>query len=161
MNCNRTYGVHILQEKHIPFVAEVYEENIDILHGNKISLSVWKQCLYENADPDEMNFIITMNGKNAAWLKINGLLSETVYISMLVVGKRYQKIGVGSFSVQFAETYARENNKSSILIRTTTDNIPAIKCYLKQGYSIKKYIRCTLNDGVKREGLEFSKDIIK
>lgn len=123
----------------VGFVATVYDENKEALHGDDIPLSEWSRSLVEEADPDEINFIIKMNDENTAWLKLNGIESDRVFVSMLVVGKKYQRMGAGSFALKFAEDYAQSIGRSSIYIQTTADNTAAINCYLKQGYRIIKH----------------------
>lgn len=151
------YQISKLHECHIPFVAGVYEENRRDLHGVHIPVSEWLNCLWNDADPDEANFIISANGENAAWLKLNGILSNKVYISMLVVSKKYQRIGIGSYAIRFAELFAKENGKTAVMIQTTTDNIPAQNCYEKQGYRVEKHMKYTVGDGIERDGILFCK----
>ncbi len=149
-----------LSEKDIPFIAAVYDENIKILHGDEISLTEWKKYLLIDLDPDEINLIITVNGKNAAWLKLNGLSSGIIYVSMLVVAKKYQRMGVGGFALRLSECYAVENGKAVVRIQTTCDNKAAKHCYLKNGFRIIDKIRYAVGDGVVREGYLFEKEII-
>lgn len=152
------YQIKKLCKCHIPFIADVYEENRSALHGVHIPISEWFICLQNDADPDEANFIISVNGENAAWLKLNGILSDKIYISMLVVSKKYQRMGIGSHAIRFTELFAKENGKNAVMIQTTTDNIPAQNCYKKQGYRIEKYIKYTVGDGIKRDGILFCKE---
>ena len=152
------YQIHKLDGSHIPFVADVYEENLCELHGVSIPVSEWLNCLWYDADPDEANFIISVNGEYVAWLKLNGMLTDKVYISMLVVSRRYQRMGIGSYAIKFAESFAKEKGKSEVMIQTTMDNISAKNCYIKHGYRIKKYIRYTVGDGVERDGILFCKE---
>ena len=151
--------IHKLEEYHIPFVAKVYEENLSQLHGVFIPLSEWLDCFINYPDPDESNYIVYLNGKEAAWLKINGLSGEVINISMLVVAREYQRMGIGSFILDFAENFAKANGKTDVYIRTTIDNVPARNCYEKHGYAQDKYIRYTVGDGIEREGVLFRKNI--
>ena len=154
------FKVRDLSEKDIEFVSEVYSENIDVLHGAEITLDDWKECFCGNTDCDERNFIILANCEKAAWLKLNGLQNDQIYISMLVVRKEFQHKGVGSFAVDFAEKFAKDQNKIAIFILTTADNMAAKACYLKSGYIVEKNIRYAVGDGVEREGIVFRKDLI-
>lgn len=149
-----------LKEKDIPFVASVYDENIEILHGVGISLSEWENHMLNDPDPDEINYIITANGEYAAWLKLNGLSSDIIYVSMLIVAKKYQRMGIGGFALRFAECYAAKNGKAAVRIQTTSDNKAAKHCYLNNGYRILENIRYAVGDGVVREGYIFEKKVI-
>ena len=73
--------IHKLEKIHIPFIAKVYEENLSELHGVFIPLSEWAECLLNDPDPDELNYVAFLNGKEAAWLKINGISSEIYFTS--------------------------------------------------------------------------------
>ena len=153
------FKVRDLSEKDIEFVSEVYSENIEVLHGALISLNDWKECFCSNTDDDERNFIVLVNNEKAAWLKLNGLHNDHIYISMLVVRKKLQHRGVGTFAVRFAENFAKDLKKNSIFILTTDDNLTAKGCYEKLGYTVDRRIRYTLGDGIEREGVVFRKEV--
>lgn len=89
---------------YIYFVDYVYTQNIQILHGVPISVEERKKCLYDEHDPNEINFIITFDSENSTW------------ISMLVVGVKYQQKDVGSFAVGFVENYARKLHKAAAVL---------------------------------------------
>ena len=154
-----TYTIKKLSSRYIPFVDAVYAENIEILHGDPISLQEWADSLIDNADSSEVNFVIFIDEEPGAWLKINGLDEEEIYISMLVVAKRYQRKGVGCYALQFAEKYALERGKNAVKILTTKDNAAAISLYLAQSYEIEKSIRYTTGDGALHDGYRFGKEI--
>ena len=147
----------------IPFVYDVFKQNIEVLHGgNIISENEWnKYLLGEYTDPCEANFIVLAEQEPAAWLKINGLDGDVIGISMLVVDITYQRQGVGSFAIKYAEEYAKSHDKSAICIQTTKDNTAATQCYLKQGYEIVREMRYVVGDGVLRDGYEFRKNFLR
>lgn len=143
---------------HIPFVDYIFRQNNEALHGGQVSIAEWYTCLCLEVDSDERNFIITVNGEYAAWMKLNGLNTPGgIYIAMLVVAKEHQQNGVGRFAVRFAEDFARAGNKDTVWIQTTQDNLAAVDFYLKQGYRIDKHIRYAVGDGVFRDGYRFKK----
>ena len=141
----------------IPFVAQVYRENCKTLHGGVVSDETWRTALYESQDPTELNLIISAYGERAAWLKLNGLDTQKLYISMLVVSQKYQRMGVGSWAVTEAEKCAIANGKTVIKIHTTADNTAAMQCYLKCGYRIANTLRYMTGDGILRDGYCFEK----
>lgn len=61
--------------------------------------------------PQEVNFVIFVNGEPGIWLKIGGLDEEEIYISILLAAKRHQHKGVGCYALQFAEKYTLERRK--------------------------------------------------
>ena len=152
--------VRELREHDISFVASVYDENIEGLHGAAISLYEWEKCLLNEPDPDEANFIIVFSGENAAWLKLNCMSNDIIYVSMLVVAKKYQRMGIGSFALKFAECLAVKNRKAAVRVRTTIDNKAAKNCYLRHGFRIIENIRYAVGDGMSRDGYHFEKEII-
>lgn len=154
------YQALSFKPEHVYFVERVFSQNMDVLHGGSISTDEWRQCLCIEPDAYEINFIITADGKNAAWLKLNGLNKPKICISMLVVDKEYQRKGVGGFAILFAEGYARKLHKAAIVIQTTKDNLAATACYLKQGYVIEKEIRYAVGDGILRDGYRFRKVLV-
>jgi len=148
-----------LIEEFVPFLDHVFRQNIEVLHGGEISVDEWRRYLVgEDADPHEVNFVITADGENAAWLKIHSMNKSIICISMLVVDDKYKRMGVGSFAVGFAEDFARGNKKTGVRIQTTADNVAATRCYLKCGYKIVREMKYVVGDGVMRDGYEFLKE---
>ena len=148
-----------LDNKLVPFIHAVYEQNREILHGTVITLDEWHDAFFGmECDPYEVNFIVMADDKPAAWLKINGMNDNEICISMLVIDDVHKRSGAGSFAVRFAEGFAKAHAKTGVRIRITKDNIPAVQCYLKQGY-IAKEIIYAVGDGLYRDGYEFTKEI--
>ena len=147
-----------MHTEHVDFVFEILssEKNKAALHGGDTTLDDWRQlCMKNMADPDEANFIICRGAVPTAWLKVNGLLGNCAWISMLVVHERFQHQGVGSFAIRFAEDFVRQKKKTALGIHTTTDNTAAQNCYGKMGYTITEEGACTTGDGVQRRGYTF------
>lgn len=141
------------------FIMMFYQQNIDILHGNFITLDEWKEVLSKD-DEDEENFLIRKGAAPVAWLRINGLLNkDTAWISMLAVSDTHHKQGIGSFAVKFAEELVGKRGFSKLSIRTTDDNIPAKNLYEKCGYLITGHGEYTTGDGIKRMGCTFIKEL--
>lgn len=153
------YQIVPLERCHVPFVSAVYEENIDILHGGQVSTEEWEKCLISEKDATEENFIVIIDGNDVAWLKLNGLDTGNLYVSMLVVAKEYQRCGIGSFAMDFAESFALDLSKKSVALLTTADNLAAISLYKKLGYLIQSEVRYTTGDGVIRDGYKFVKNV--
>ena len=159
-HCVITANVNFILQYHYSINLQKIKVNYlfrEVLHGNVISFEEWRKAFGVEADPYEVNFIILLENVPAAWLKINGLNSKSICISMLVVDNSYKRRGIGSFAVKFAEVYAKNNGKIIIRIRTTKDNNAAIQCYMKQGYKILREMRYAVGDGIERDGYEFQK----
>ena len=106
--CTKNLNIIRMQKQHILFVFDILssESNREALHGQNISFEEWnKACLNNFLDPDEASFIITHDDMPVAWLKINGLLSKTAWISMLVVHNVFKRRGIGSYAARFAEGF--------------------------------------------------------
>ena len=141
------------------FVARFYDENIEPLHGRKITCEEWCDFITQN-DPDEAHYIIHKGAMPVAWLKLNGISNgEIGWISMLAVAPSMQRKGVGKYAVEFSEQFFRSICKKKVGIHTTDDNIPAQNLYRKCGYDVTEYGECTTGDGMQRMGYTFIKDI--
>lgn len=117
-------------------VCDLYNRNIGALHGSSIPLAEWKNLLSAD-DTDEKHFLIHKGTIPVAWLKINGLQNQDIaWISMLAVEPSMQRSGVGTYAVQFAESYICSKGFSKIGIHTTGDNLPAQNLYFKCGYTV-------------------------
>lgn len=118
------------------FVRILFAQNKGNLNSNDISLSEWKELLSAN-DNDEKHFLICKGAIPVAYLKINGLdTTSEAWISMLFVAKNFQRQGIGSFAISYAEEYLREKRFTTTAIQTDEDNLPAQNLYLKCGYHI-------------------------
>ena len=118
------------------FVRILFVQSKRNLNVSDISLNEWKELLSAN-DNDEKHFLICKGAIPVAYLKINGLKSASeAWISMLFVAKNFQRQGIGSFAISYAEEYVREKNFTTIAIQTDEDNLPAKNLYLKCGYRI-------------------------
>ncbi len=127
---------HVIEAKkeHASFVFTFYDENRAILHGEFISEEEWETIL-SLGDPDEINFLIYRDDIPCAWFRVNSLLNEeAAWLSMLVVGRSYQRQGIGRFAVGYAEHFVRERGFRELRIRTDRDNFPAQACYRSLGY---------------------------
>lgn len=118
------------------FVRILFIQNRDALNTDNISLEEWKDLLAAN-DPDERHFLVCKGAMPVAYLKINGLEGKSeAWISMLFVAKNFQRQGIGSFAIKYAEEYVRSKGFTTIAIQTDKENLPAQGCYLKCGFQI-------------------------
>ena len=152
-----------MQNEHIDFVIAIMtsDNNKTALHLSDRSIQEWRDGFTRNLiDLDEANFIFHQGLTPVAWLKIHGMLSKNnrAAISMLVVHEDYQRQGIGNFAVRFAEDYIASKGFTGMSIHTTIDNSAAINCYKRLGYTIFKVTECTVDDGVKRQGVTFYRD---
>lgn len=141
------------------YAAGIYGENTAPLHGSEIPCGEW-EALFSAGDRDERHFIIFMGGAACGYLKVNGLEgSGCGWISLLAVSPCCKRRGVGAFAVGFAEKVLRGEGKREVCINTTADNAPAIRLYEKCGYGVSGRRFYVTGDGVKREGITFSKAV--
>lgn len=141
------------------FAGIIYGQNIAALHGNEINFEDFCSIL-SCGDNDERHFLILKGAVPCAYLKINGLESDGAgWISLLAVKPVFKRRGAGEYAVKYAEKFMRSMGKTEVRIHTTNDNIPARGLYEKCGYSISEHITYVTGDGVKRQGLTYSKKI--
>ena len=127
-------AVTVREKLDVKIVANLYNRNLKALHGDKISYDEWCKSILNN-DTDEENFLICRGLMPVAWLKINGLENAEVgYISMLAVEPKYQYYGVGTFAVEFANSFLHDKGKRFVRVQTTADNLSAIGLYKKCGF---------------------------
>ena len=90
---------------------------------------------YWSCDPDEANYMITLDDSPIGWIKLNGLLEkDTLWISMLVIHPDQQGKHYGKMALRWVEQYAKEKAYPCVGIQTTVDNCAAVALYLKAGY---------------------------
>jgi serine/threonine-protein kinase len=147
---------------HIPFVFGLLmsPHNKSTLNPANLTYDEWKATFERNrSDPDEANFIIRRGIVSVAWLKLNGLSgSGRAWISMLVVHENYQRQGVGSFAIHYAEDYVKEKGFTALGIHANAENTAAVNCYKNAGYIITEEGDCTNGDGSHHRGYTLVKD---
>lgn len=156
-----------IENTHAALLLELLEseKTLEALHMKRMLPDEQKAFFQElkaalqGGDPDEAHFIVHQGIVPVAWLKINGLLGEKAWISMLAVHEKFQRQGIGSFAVGFAEAFAKSRGFTAMGIHTTADNIPARKCYERLGYQVVGESDCVSEDGVVRRGYTFTKTI--
>lgn len=143
----------------VKIVADLYNRNLQALHGDTIAYAEWCKAILNN-DTDEENFLICRDLMPVAWLKINGLDSTDVgYISMLAVEPKYQHMGVGTFAVEFAENFLRDKGKKTVCVQTTSDNQLAIRLYNKCGFVETSRVKAICDDVEELSKIVFEKNI--
>lgn len=119
-----------------------------------------KESLISGEVDDELNYIIRKGIAPIAWLKINGLSEDSLWISMLVVHEKYRKQGVGSFAMNFVNELALSTGRRHINIHTTADNKAALALYKKSGYTVTAESEQQYGDGSKRVQYTLHKELI-
>ena len=123
-------------ENEAHFVEILYAQNQEALHTGNISLDKWKELLSAQ-DEDERHFLVWMGNVPIAYMKINRLENtDKAWISMLFVSKNFQRKGIGSFAIKYAEEYVKSKGLTIIAVQTDKDNLPAQNCYLKCGFQV-------------------------
>ena len=136
-----------------------HRQNMEALHSEKITLAEWREILSTN-DPDEENFLICKGAMPVAWMRINGLYNQDkAWISMLVVCDKSQRKGVGTYAVNYAESYVKSKGFSKLGIQTTEDNFSAKTLYEKLGYVITAHKDGTYPDGTTGKSFIFEKEL--
>ena len=136
------------------------EEIKAALHCGDLTRRKWARAFRKNLrDPDEKNFILYRGDTPAGWLCLNGLEGDMAWISMLVIHPAHQRQGIGSFAVRWGEEFVKFIGFHTMGVRTTGDNLPARACYEKLGYTLVKEGEYLYNDGVRRTGLTYEKQL--
>ena len=130
---------------HLVFVCNLLTSpsNVSALHLKEIAenehsrfYQEMKEAFIRNTEEDEHNFIIRKGVVPIAWLKLNGFSNDSLWISMLIVHKKYRNLGAGTFALQYAEKFALSTGRQHIYLHTTQDNISAQSLYQKAGFKI-------------------------
>lgn len=130
---------------HLVFICDLLANpsNALTLHFNRIPDNEYRQFYKEMRDSlifsaadDELNYIIRKGVVPIAWLKLNGLSDDSLWISMLVVHEKYRRLGVGMFALNFVDEFARSTGRHHIYLHTTSDNYAAQALYKSAGYTV-------------------------
>lgn len=98
-------------------------------------MSYSEQC----TEPDKKHFLICKGALPVAYMELGGLSNQKEgRISLLFVAKGFQRRGIGSFAIHFAEQYVKENGIDVIKAQTDEGNPAAENCFLKCGYPISR-----------------------
>ena len=97
-------------------------------------LRFWKD------DPDERNYLLSLDGVVVGWLKLNGFCGNDLWVSMLVIQTEYRGCQLGRQALDFAEATAHQNGFHRLNVQTTVDNLTAVALYLKYGFDLIAYV---------------------
>lgn len=135
---NTRITIKAMEKKDVPFLSELLNlsQIRKSLHMEETIVSDWENAFAEwVADPDEENYIIWMEGIPVGWLSVNGLMdTETVWLKELVLHPRHHGQRIGSAALDIISVVLASRNYRKIRLHTDYDNIPAQKCYEKNGF---------------------------
>ena len=141
-------------EGDIPFITEVYNENLESLHGVYRDEGRWQQLLADKS----CAYYIVCKERPVAWFRLeeeDGLL----WLGMLQVKPAFQRVGVGKYVLSVFEAIARKQGYAKVGIHTTEDNMVARGLYAWAGYAVTEIGPCTTADGIDRAGYTFHKEL--
>lgn len=144
----------VATETDIPFIHEVYTENIDRLHGALRSADAWRAQLTRK----DCTHYVVQGQAPVAWFRIDAE-EDGFWLGMLQVKPVFQRCGIGRYVLSVAEATAKEQGCHAIGIHTTEDNTVARAFYLSAGYAVTEIGPCTTADGVDRVGYTFRKEL--
>ena len=148
---NLTYRPAI--DADLPFIIDIYNRNIDALHGEIRSFERWTEIFHSGSE-----YYIVENPEKVAWFRIDAE-EDVLDLAMVQVNPDCKRMGIGRFIVENLEEIAKEKVFHNLVIHTTEDNLPARSLYLKCGYEVTEIGACTTADGATRVGYTFEKKI--
>lgn len=128
---------------HLAFICDLLTDpsNVSALHLKRIPENETRQfhkkmreAFIVGAAEDELNYIVRKGVVPIAWLKLNGLSNDSLWIRMLIVHEKYRNLGVGRFALNFAEEFALSTQRRHIYVHIPADNLIAQSFYKKAGY---------------------------
>ena len=141
-------------EMDIPFIREVYEENIENLHGVHRDVETWRILLKK----ENTEYYIVRTEVPAAWFRLD-VEDGGFWLGMVQVKPDFQRRGIGKYILSVAETMAKKRGFRKLGIHTTEDNLAARALYVSAGYAVTEIGPCTTADGAERVGYTFEKEL--
>ena len=143
----------VASEKDLPFIMEVYNQNIEALHGNDRNSEVWRKLL---SDINSAYYIVCSENP-VAWFRVDYNEDDSLELGMLQVKPIYHHQGIGKFVLSIVENLAKEKGLKKVVIHTTEDNHIAQMLYSSSGYLLMEIGPCTTADGQTRVGYTYQK----
>ena len=146
------FTYRVATENDIALINEIYNENIDKLHGIRRTTEYWSEQL---SCEERTYYVVAAD----AWFRID-IEDGQLWIGMLQVKPACQRKGIGRFVLTAAEELAKKGGYHTIGIHTTQDNTAARSLYASAGYKVTEIGPCTTADGIERVGYTFQKKLI-
>ena len=144
----------IASKEDIPFIQDVYEQNIEKLHGVHRSERDWEGLLAKGGS----TYYIACAGEPVAWFRTE-IEDGALWLGMLQVLPRFHRHGIGKQILSYFESLAISGAISMVGIHTTEDNLAARCLYESAGYTISEIGECTTADGIERIGYTYMKNV--
>ena len=145
---------YVATEEDISFINNIYNDNIESLHGTYRNIDIWYELLRKQGH----TYYIVKSNSPVAWFRID-IENEELWIGMIQVDPKYHHQGIGKFILAITEEMARSKGFKKVGIHTTEDNLIARSLYTSAGYVVREIGPCTTADGAKRVGYSFIKQI--
>jgi GNAT superfamily N-acetyltransferase len=153
-----------LEEDQVVFIATFMHEQatLQALHSIKRSFNRWKDIYKQwQEDKSEKVFVVFYGSMPVGWLKLNGFdNTDKAWISMLVIGAKFQRMGIGRYTISLAENYLAEKGYNTVGINTTEDNKVARNLYESCGYTVINNDHCVTEDGQENRRYSFEKKLL-
>lgn len=146
----------VATEKDLPFIMDVYNQNIEALHGINRSEEVWKKLL---SNINSVYYIVYLENP-VAWFRVDYNSEGSLELGMLQVKPIYHHQGIGKFILSSVERIALEKGLNKVIIHTTEDNHIAQTLYSSSGYLLIEIGPCTTADKQERVGYTYQKKLI-
>lgn len=143
----------VATEKDLPFIMEVYHQNIEALHGSHRSKEDWIKLLSVSSS----TYYIVSIENPVAWFRVDYKAENCLELGMVQVLPIHHHQGIGKFILRTVEHLAKERGYKGIVIHTTEDNHVAQMLYTSSGYLLVEIGPCTTADGQKRVGYTYQK----
>lgn len=90
----------------------------------------------EQIDDDIEAFGAYMDGVLAGKIELTASWNELASIEHIVVARSHRKLGVATALINFAKEWAASKQLKGIRLETQTNNVPACKLYLRNGFKV-------------------------
>lgn len=74
----------------------------------------------------------------------NDKIKRTSYISMIIIGMKFQHCGIGRMLINEVINYSKDNGMIFLELKVSVDNINAIEFYLNNGFKEVSRLRNTI-----------------
>lgn len=110
---------------------------------NTRTVEAFTKCYREDDEDDDdvESYGAFVDGLLAGKIDLASTWNELGSIEHIVVSRKFRQLGIATALIKFAKSWAQDRQLKGLRLETQTNNVPACKLYLRNGFEVGGFDR--------------------